>query len=184
MKKIIILGTIFLIIGLFIYPKIEFYKDNHLYLMSYRKNWEESEDVKEIEEEFCYDESYSYNKKRNISIIDWEYKKFLIFKWFKIKYQKGNICLKEYQLDESYIKHFIEKAEIKENNSNINLKKLIEGKKAIVGNTRYPHNDNRKYIGYELDGEYKEMFIWMNEEGLIIIQVGLGDEGPKYIAYK
>ena len=47
-----------------------------------------------IEEELCYDESYSYNRDRDISIIKWEYKGFLIFKWFEIKYIEGNIMNK------------------------------------------------------------------------------------------
>jgi len=66
----------------------------------------------------------------------------------------------------------------------VDLANLIKDKEAIVVNKRYPWNDNYKWIGYILDGEYKDMFISYNEEGLLIIQVGLGDEGPKFIAYK
>ena len=36
---------------------------------------------------------------------------------------------------------------------------------------------------YKLDGEYKEMYIFYNDD-LLIIQIGLSDEGPKFIAYK
>ena len=184
MKKKIIL--IMFIIGLLIliYPNIEFYNNNYLYMMSYSKNMEKSEDYNELEQEFCYDESYSYNKKRNISIINWEYKNFLFFRWFKISYKKGNVCDTEYVLEESYIKHFINNAKLIENEDNIDLSKLIENKKAVVENKRYSLDDNRSYIEYYLDNEYKEMFISINEEGLIIIQVGLSDEGPKFIVYK
>lgn len=185
-KNLLILTIILIIISIFliIYPKIELNRNNKLYLMSYSNNWEDSEDVNEIEEQLCYNESYSYNKKRDISIINWEYKVFLFFKWFDIEYKKGNICSTEYVLEESYIKHFIDKAEIKENEENINLNKLIAGKTAIVKNKKYPWNDNYKYIGYILDNEYQEMYISTNENGLLIIQVGSTDEGPKYIAYK
>lgn len=188
MKKKILLMSIIIstIIGIFIciYPNIEFYSNNHLYMMSYVKNFEDSEDFKELEQETCYDESYSYNKKRDISITNWEYKKILFFKWFKVSYKEGNVCATEYLLEESYIKYFLENAQIKENEDKIDLSKLIEGKQAIVANKRYPWNDNHSYIGYVLDGNYMEMFISTTKDGMIVIQVGLSDEGPKYIVYK
>lgn len=185
-KNLLMLGSIMFVIGIFvfIYPNIEFYSNNYLYMMSYGKDWEFSEDLQELEQEMCYDESYSYNKKRDISISNWEYKGILFFKWFKIEYKKGNVCATEYLLEESYIKHFIENAEIKENEDDINLLELIKDKEPIVGNKRYFWNDDYSYIEYVLDGEYMEMFIFTNEEGLLIIQVGLSDEGSKYIAYK
>ena len=182
-KTLFILGIIIVIL-IFIYPNIEFYNNGYLYMMSYAKDWDTSEDLEELEQEMCYDESYSYNKKRDISISSWEYKKVLFFKWFKIKYKKGNICDYEYILEESYINNFIDNAKIIENTNNIDLAELIKDKKPIIENKRYPWNDNSSYISYILDGEYKEMYIYTNEEGLLIIQVGLSDEGPKYIAYK
>ena len=185
MKKTIICIIILIIISLLtFFPKIEFYHNNYLYLMSYSKNWEDSEDLEEIEQEFCYDESYSYNKKRDISIINWEYKNILFFKWFKITYEKGNICETEFLLEESYIKDFIDNAIIIENDNNVDLKELIKGKTAIVDNKRYPWNDEHNYISYKLNGKYNDMFISTNEEDLLIIQVGSSDEGAKYIAYK
>jgi len=167
-----------------VYPDIEFYSGKYLYLLSYNNNWEESEDLSELEQEFCYNESYSYNKQRNISIIGWEYNGFLFFKWFKVEYEEGNICATEYLLEESYINHFLENAEIISNDDNVELSELIEDKKAIVGNKKYSLSDDHKYIEYMLDGEYEDMFISNSEDGTIIIQVGLTDEGPKYIAYK
>ena len=116
--------------------------------MSYGKEFLENEDFIELEEEFCYDESYSYNKKRDISIINWDYEGILFFKWFKVEYKKGNVCDYEYLLEEEYIYRFIKEAKIKYNNNNIDLGKLIEDKKAIVGNIRYPYDDNNKHIGY------------------------------------
>jgi len=181
-KKLIILSIIVLI--LLIYPKIEFHKDGYLYMMSYSSTFDNSEDFEELEQEMCYDESYSYNKKRNISISSWDYNGFLFFKWFKIKYVEGNVCANEFVLEESYIKYFLKNAIIDEESDIVDLANLIKDKEAIVVNKRYPWNDNYKWIGYILDGEYKDMFISYNEEGLLIIQVGLGDEGPKFIAYK
>lgn len=187
-NKFILAICIFLvlIISIFviIYPSIEFYKDDYLYLMSYGKDFEYSEDFEEFDQETCYDESYSYNKKRNISISSWDYEGFLFFRWFRVKYKEGNVCETEYVLEESYIKNFIENAKINDECDNIDLEFLIEGKTPIVSNKRYPLNDEHKYINYILDGKEREMFIYTNKEGLIIIQVGLSDEGPKYIAYK
>lgn len=185
-KSLSILVIVLIIIGIFIcvYPNIEFHSDNYYYMLSYSKNWESSEDLKELEQNMCYDESYSYNEKRDISITNWEYKKVLFFKWFKINYKKGNVCATEYLLEENYINYFLDNAEIIENPDKIDLSKTIEGKEAIIANKRYPWNDNNSYISYILDGKYMEMYIYTSEDGLIVIQVGSSDEGAKYIAYK
>ena len=184
MKKWLILVITLLIIFIIYYPKIEFYNNDYLYMMSYGIDFTDSEDYYEIEQEMCYDESYSYNKKRNISIMKWEYNNFLFFRWFKIKYKMGNICDSEFLLDESYITRFLTDAVIIQNDDNVDLTSLIKDKKAIVGNIRYPWNDNYKYIEYILDDKYMDMFVSTSLDGLIIIQVGLSDEGPKFIAYK
>ena len=185
-KKLIIISIVVIILltSVLMYPKIEFHNDGYLYMMSYGSSFEKSEDFEELEQEMCYDESYSYNKKRNISISRWDYNGFLFFKWFKIKYVKGNVCETEFVLEESYIEHFLKSAIIDEESDNVNLANLIKDKEAIIANKRYPWSDNHKWIGYTLDGKYQDMFVYYNEEGLLIIQVGLSDEGPKFIAYK
>ena len=175
--SLIVLVVISLAIYL-IYPTIEFTKGNKLYVLTFKEDWSE------WEENMCYDESYSYNKKRDISIYNWELKARGFFKYFILEYKKGNVCETEYVLEEEYINRVIKEAKIIENKDGIKLSKLIKNKKAIVGNTRYSWNDNHYYIGYELDGEFKEMYVSKNEEGLLIIQINPSDEGPKYIAYK
>lgn len=182
-KKIIIGIIVALIIiivsGLIIYPNIEFRKDNKLYVFTYEKdNWDE------WEQNQCYNESYSYNEKRDISINTWDYHEILFFRWFVLGYKEGNVCETEYVLEEEYIERVIKEAEITDNEDKVNLEKLIKGKKAIVANKRYPWNEEYKYLGYKLDGKYVEMYISNNEDGLLIIQVGNSDEGPKYIAYE
>ena len=178
MKKIIILFLILLIV----YPLIEFKNDEYIYMMSYGKDLIDSVDFQNFEDELCYSESYSYNKKRNITITSWEYHGFLFFKWIKARYKDGNECDNEYTLEESYIDNFLNNAIIIEGDD-VDLAKLIKDKKAIVGNKKYPWDDNHKWISYKLNDEYEEMFIFIKEDK-IIIQVGLSDEGPKYIAYK
>ena len=71
-----------------------------------------------------------------------------------------------------------------ENNDNVDLRELIKGKKQVESNKRYPWSDEASSIYYELYGEENEMHIYTNEEGLLIIQVGNSDEGPKYLVYK
>lgn len=188
MKKVIISVCIIFIIfgiGLGLYPFIEFERDGYLYMMSYAKDEFDSEDFKVIETDVsCYDESYYYNKDRDFTINSFEYKKVLFFKYFKVKIQKGNICDSEFILEESYIEKFLNEATIEEGSDDVDLAKLIKGKEAIIKNQRYPWNDNAYYIGYRLDNKHEEMYIHTNDEGLVIIQVGASDEGPKYIAYK
>jgi hypothetical protein len=60
---------------------------------------------------------------------------------------------------------------------------MIKGKEAITGNKKYDLEEDRKFIMLKVDGEEKEIYV--NEiEGLLVIQIGNTDEGPKYIAYK
>ena len=180
-KKLIITIAMFIVIGLaiyFIYPQIEFTKGNKLYVMTFKEDWTE------WDENLCYNESYSYNEKRNISIYNWDFKSIGIFKYFVLEFKEGNMCETEYVLEEEYINRIIKEATIIENTANIDLAKLIKNKKAIIGNRRYYKEDKYDYIEFKLDNETKEMYIFKNEEGLLIIQIGNSDEGPKYIAYK
>ena len=70
-----------------------------------------------------------------------------------------------------------------DNNKNIDLGKLIKNKKAIVANKRYFDNPYDTQIDYILDGRHETMYVFYVED-LLVIQVGLSDEGPKFIAYK
>ena len=83
----------------------------------------------------------------------------------------------------SLIENFIKNAKICENDKNIDIASLIEGKEVIVGNTRYTGNDYTTVIFYELDGRYEEMYVFIVDD-LLVIQVGSPDELPKFIAYK
>lgn len=179
MRRIIIaiITVIIILTLLLIYPNIKYTKNNTLYVFTYK------EDYGIYEENMCYGENYSYNKEYDISINKWNIKKFLFFKVLVLNYIEGNICNSEYYLEESYINNFINNAEIIENENNINLKELIKNRKAIIGNKKYYTEEEKSYILYKLDNEEKEMFIFYQND-LLIIQVGSSDEGPKYIAYK
>lgn len=178
-KLILLISILILLIILFlsIYPFITIDKGNKLILFRY------SDDITEFEEVTCYDDGYSYNKKRDISIKGIDFNKFLFFHIITLEYEKGNICATEFYLEEDYIIDFIKNAEIQYNDKNINLKELIEGKEAIIGNTRYSGNDYETEIGYILNGKENVMYIFYIED-LLVIQVGYSDEGPKFIAYK
>ena len=182
-KNILIIAILLLIIiSIFIFifillPLIEFDINNKIIYISY------NDDFSKYEDYTCYHESVSYNEKKNISITDIDIKKYFIFYKITLKYEKGNLCEREYLLEENYIKRFINEAEIIDNPNNINLKELIKDKKPIVGNTRYFDNDYETYIEYKLDDKYETMYIFYNED-LLIIQVGNPDETIKFIAYK
>lgn len=176
MKKIIIVLITIVLIFL-ILPIIKIDKNNKLMFISY------SEDISKYEDYTCYHESVSYLEKKDISIKKFNIKKFLMFYLFSLEYEKGNLCDTEYLLEESYITKFINEAEIIDNSSNIDIKKLVEGKKAIVGNTRYIGNDYEAFINYKLDGKEEIMYIFYQDD-LLIIQVGNPDEKTKFIAYK
>ena len=178
-KLLITFGIIIVIIGLglFIYPMIEFYKGDKLYVLTYKEDWSE------WEENMCYGENYSYNEERNNSTYGWEFKNFLFFKWFELDYKKGNVCDTEYYLEEEYIDRIIKEAEIEYNDDNIDLAELIKGRKAIEGNKRYSGNEYNLSMTYKLDDKYEELYVFYLDD-LLVIQVGCSDEGPKYIAYE
>ena len=100
-----------------------------------------------------------------------------------MNYIEGDFRETQFVLEESYIENFLNNAEIISNDNNIQLVSLIEGKTAIVGNTRYVGNDYNNGIFYKLDGRHEELYVF-NVDDLLVIQVGSPDELPKYIAYK
>lgn len=179
-KKLIVFLISIIVLSLYlIIPLLEFNYGNKIYILSY------NDDVSKYDDYYCYDESVAYNKQKDISITGWDSKKVPFgFYMITLEYEEGNKCDTEYVLEEAYIDHFLKDAKISEDSDDVDLEELIKGKEAIVENKRYPWNDEYEWIGYELDGKHQDMFISTNEDGLIIIQVGLSDEGPKYIAYK
>ncbi len=180
MKKKIWIPIIIMlvIIGLFlvIYPTVEIKTDNKLIAFRY------TDDTAEFETEFSYNETYVYYEDKDITITDFDFKKFLFFHVISMEYVEGNYCDTQFVLEEDYIRDFLERAEIEENVNNLDIAKLIEGKEAIVGNTRYLGNDYENAIFYVLDGKNEELYVFYVDD-LLVIQVGSPDESPKYIAY-
>ena len=177
MKKIFICISLILFLFLLIYPFIEIDTGKKIIVFGY------NEDVSKYEDVSCYDESYFYVEDKDISINNFTFSKFLFFHWIILDYEKGNVCETEYLLEEEYINNFLENAVILENENNIDLGKLIEGKKAIVSNKKYFGNDYKKSIYYKLDGKEEVMYIFYVDD-LLVIQVGNTDEGCKFIAYR
>lgn len=175
--KIIIPPLLIIFIVIIALPHFELKTKNKLYAIRY------IEDYTEFETNECYSESYYYNEKHNISLSSFNHQKILFLNFYSFDYIEGNVCNTEYLLEESYIKNFIKNAKVESNNLNIDIEKLIEGKTAIVSNTRYLGNTYDTYIDYILDEKYQTMYIFYKDD-LLIIQVGLSDEGPKFIAYK
>lgn len=181
MKKKILISIIIVtvIVGLFllIFPTVEIQKEDKLIAFRY------TDDITEFESEISYNESYVYYADRDITITDFNFKKFLFFHVISMEYEEGNYCDTQFVLEEDYIRDFLERAEIEENVNNMDIATLIEGKEAIVGNTRYLGNDYENAIFYVLDGKHEELYVFYVDD-LLVIQVGSPDEDPKYIAYK
>ena len=177
MKKIFICISLILFLFLLIYPFIEIDTGKKIIVFGY------NDDVSKYEDVSCYDESYFYFEDKDISIYEFNYYRFIFFHMIKLNYKKGNICASEYLLEEDYINDFLDRAVINENVNNIDVSNLIEGKSAIVSNKKYFGNDYSNGIWYQLDGKEEVMYIFYVDD-LLVIQVGLSDEGPKYIAYK
>lgn len=171
---VIIMAMLFLI-----YPHIEFQKNGHLIACRY------SDDISEFEDEVSLDECYTYDADRDITITGFDFHKILCFYVLILDYEEGNLIETQYILEEDYIRDFLKNAVIEENPNQVDLAALIEGKTAVVSNTRYVPQDDDTYaaIFYTLHEEYQVMFVY-ESNGLLVIQVGYPDEGPKYIAYQ
>ena len=178
-KWLIILFVILIVIAAFlcIYPHIEIQTEDKLIAFRYHDS------IDEFEDELSYNEIYAYYAKRDISVRNYEFKKFLFFHVIAMDYIEGNFCDTQFILEESYIQNFLERAKIKENESNLDIAKLIEGKTAVMANTRYTGNEYDRGIFYELDGKHEELYVFYVSD-LLVIQVGSPDELPKFIAYK
>lgn len=180
MKKVLIAVTILFIVlitaFLLAYPHIEIDTGEKIIRFSY------SDDFSEYDDNHSYNETYAYNEKHDVSIKSFEVKSFLCFHTIHMEYVEGDVRDWQFFLDESYIENFIENAEIYDNEKNIDLAKLIEGKTAVVGNRKY-NAEEKDGIYYTLDGEDGEMYVFYVDD-LLVIQVGSPDESPRYIAYK
>ena len=160
-----------------IYPRLEWKRSGKLYACRF------SDDFSEFEENPSYNELYFYNEKHDVSLNHFQAKRFWFFYVLSFDYVEGDVRDTQFRLEEEYIKRWLEHAEIKENEKNINLAKLIENKTAVVGNKRYSGNEYDNSITYVLDGKWETLYVF-ESEGLTVIQVGFSDELPKYIAYR
>ena len=178
-KKLILIFISLVIVCavLAFYPAIEIQTKDKLIAFRY------SDDISEFEDEMAYNEVCVYYADRDISIKNFEFKRFLFFHVIIMEYIEGNFCDTQFVLEEDYIRYFLNNAEIKSNDNNLDIAALIEGREAVVENTRYLGNDYVNAIYYVLDGRYEEMYVFYSDD-LLIIQVGSPDEGPRYIAYK
>ncbi len=162
---------------LIIYPHIEIDTGKSLVRFSY------SDRLDDYEDNASFGEVYFYNEEHDVSLYTFDIRKFWFFYVIVMDYVEGDARETQFVLGEEYIKNFIKNAEIEHNSENIDLEALIEGKTAIPDNKRYLGNDYNTAIYYVLNGRHEVMYIF-ESEGLLVIQVGNTDEGPKYIAYK
>lgn len=179
-KTLIIIALVFVLListALIVYPYIEFKTGDKLIRCSY------SGDFSEYDDNHSYNELYAYNEKNDVSIKSFDVKRFWFFYVIEMECIPGDFREVQFVLEESYITDFIENANIEEAPDGFDLAALIEGKEAIVGNTKYTGNDYEYGIFYELNGRYEEMYVFYVDD-LLVIQVGSPDELPKFIAYE
>lgn len=178
-KKIIIFMFIILVIVIILLtlPLITIDNNNKIMYLSFK------EDFSKYEEVTCYDDGMSYYKEKDITIKNINIEKKFIYYLTTLEYVDGNLCASEFIMEEDYMDKFLSRAEILSNEKNIDIKKLIEGKTPILKNKRYNGNDYEISIEYKLDGKEEIMYIFY-QDNLLVIQVGLSDEGPKFIAYR
>ena len=166
-----------LLIFLLVYPHVELMGDGRLTVFSYTDRFSE------FDENNTLDENYCYNEKRDISIHSFEEHRFLFFRVLIMEYVEGDMRQKQFLLEESYIADFLQNAIIEENECGLELAQLLEGREAVVGNTRYFGNDYKQAIHYTLSGDEQVLYIFYVDD-LLVIQVGYTDESPKFIAYR
>ena len=176
-QKMILVLVLLMVVGLVIYPNVVIDTGDRLLVCNY------TGDFSEYDENHSYNEVYCYNEKYDVSIRTFDVSNFLCFYVISMDYVEGDVRESEFVLEESYIENFLQNAVVTENVNNIDVAKLIEGKEAIVGNTRYLGNDYENGIYYELDGVENELYIFYVDD-ILVIQVGSPDELPKFIAYK
>lgn len=179
-KKLLIWSAAALVLlaaCLAVYPTITFDTGEAIVALRY------SDDFSEFETNPAYGENYFYNEKWDVSICSFEVDNFLFFHVITMEYAEGDAGETEYLLEESYIEHFLSSAIIEDNPDSIDLSALIQGKEAILGNTRYPNSENYQCISYILDGRHELLFVYYVDD-LLVLRVGWMDEGPKFIAYR
>lgn len=165
------------ILALIVYPHLEFKAGGKLYAFRY------SDDFSEFEENASYNEIYFYNEKHDVSLKTFQEDHFWIFHRFTFEYEEGDMRETMFMLEEEYIEYWLDNAEITDNPCEIDIEKLIEGKRAIVSGKKYSGNEYDKAVYYMLDGRENVLYVF-ESEGLTVIQVGYPDESPQYIAYE
>lgn len=191
MKKkvfvIIAIAAVLIAAGLLIYPHITIQQENQLIACRY------SDDLSEFESQVSADERYTYYADKDVTWTGFDFQKYGPFYVLTFDIQPGNLIEGMYLLEETYISSFLDRAVIdvvEKDYKEVELTKddiaaMLDGKTAIVSNQRYtcPDYDAAYRIYYQLDDTENIMYIF-EADGLLAIQVGYPDEGPKYIAYE
>lgn len=191
MKKSVLLALsatmLFLIAGLLIYPHITIQTDDQLIACRY------SDDISEFESQVSADERYTYYADKDVTWTGFDFQKYGPFYVLTFDIQPGNLIEGIYLLEEAYISAFLDHAVIdvvEKDYKEVELTTddiaaMLEGKTAIVSNQRYtcPDYDAAYRVYYQLGEEENILYIF-ETDGLLVIQVGYPDEGPKFIAYE
>ncbi|MBR3786664.1 MAG: hypothetical protein IKJ77_09675 [Firmicutes bacterium] len=173
--------------GLLIYPHITIQTEDKLIACRY------SDDISGFETEVSPDENYTYWAERDVTWSGFHFRKFGPFYVLVFDIEEGNTIASKYVLDQEYLDAFLAEAAIdvvEKDYKEIRLTTddvvaMIAGKTPLKNGGRYtcPDYDAATTIYYTLHGKENVMYIY-ETDGLLVIQVGYPDEGPKYIAYE
>ena len=186
-KKVLILLAILAAVLFAIYPHITIQNEDQIIAFRY------SDDTSQFETEVSADENYVYWEDRDVTWSGFDVKKFGPFHVIYLETEPGNTISSKYALDPGYMNAFLSDAVIdvvekdyKEIDFTLaDVADLISGKQAVEGGGRYvcPDYDAATKIYYTLDGQENFMSIF-EVDGLLVVQVGYPDEGPRFIAYE
>ena len=178
-KRTLFFAVLFILIAAFfiVYPQIEIKTENVLIALRY------SDDISEFDTLATADETYFYNENHDISLYDFEIDNFLVFHKITMKYKDGDMRKKQFSIEPEHIENLLKNWQITENEGDVDVAEMLEGKKAIQQNERIPFDNFTHSIYYVFDGEENVMHIG-EKNGQVLIQIGNSDEGPKYIAYE
>ena len=149
----------------------------------------------------CYDESYFYDKGKDVTITKFSNKKKFLLDKVYIDYDNGNLCDFEYVLEEDFISKFVKDADVdtveiekcskgkcktsKSKRDISNLLNLVNKEKFTKENKYISLPENYKYVinvYYNMDNSANLLNIFVIDDNVIIKNIDENDH-PKNIKY-
>ena len=197
-----------LIVALLILVLVAKFQSNYGFIVKYKEGsivsyvFSFDKTIKHIETlPNCYDESYFYDKGKDVTITKFSNKKKFLLDKIYIDYDNGNLCDFEFILAEDFISKFVKNADVETveiekcskgkcntNKSKRDISKLLN----LVNKEKYTQEnvnvilpENYKYIinvYYNLDNSSSLLNLFVLEDYIVIKTIDENDH-PKNIKY-